>query len=92
MMRGKLFLTTCDGSHAWYMQSPSSDLDLKIVYVADMDELLAGKLPEVLTGTQRRHKVHNLLSRLSRQGLIVNDGSRRYPRWQVADAKGTRNK
>jgi ATP-dependent DNA helicase RecG len=58
----------------------------------EIDELLAGKLPEVLTGTQRRHKVHNLLSRLSRQGLIVNDGSRRYPRWQVADAKGTRNK
>lgn len=43
MMRGKVFLTSNDGSFAWRMNTPTSDFDLKIVYVMDMDDLLAGK-------------------------------------------------
>ena len=50
---------------------------------ADIDRLLFDKLPEVLTEEQKKHKVHNMLSELSRHGQIVNKGSRGHPRWQV---------
>jgi len=50
---------------------------------AEIDRLLFNKLPEVLTVEQKRHKVHNMLSELSRHGQIVNKGSRSHPRWQV---------
>ena len=39
----KVFLTSNDGSFAWRMQTPTSDHDLKIVYIMPMDDLLAGK-------------------------------------------------
>jgi ATP-dependent DNA helicase RecG len=52
---------------------------------AEIDRLLIGKLPEVLTESQKASKVHNILSHLSRTGVIRNDGSRRYPRWVIAE-------
>lgn len=51
---------------------------------AEIDRLLIGKLPEVLTESQKASKVHNLLSQLARSGEIRNAGSRRYPRWVIA--------
>ena len=51
---------------------------------AEIDRLLLGKLPEVLTEEQKRTKIHNLLSRLARNGDIVNRGSRRKSSWIIA--------
>ncbi len=50
---------------------------------ADIDRLLFDKLPEVLTEEQKKHKVHNMLSELSRHEQIMNKGSRGHPLWQV---------
>jgi ATP-dependent DNA helicase RecG len=47
-----------------------------------INELLLDKLPEILTEKQKKTKIHNLLSELSRrEGKIVNQGSRKYPSW-----------
>jgi len=51
----------------------------------EIDRLLLDKLPEVLTERQKKHKVHNLLSELARQGRIVNTASRNRSKWQVVD-------
>jgi ATP-dependent DNA helicase RecG len=55
---------------------------------AEIDRLLLGKLPEALTDTQRKSKVHNLLSLLKRRGAIQNTGTRRQPKWEATS--GTR--
>lgn len=49
-----------------------------------IDSLLFDKLPEVLSESQKKTKVHNLLSGLSRKRLIRNVGSKAQPRWIVA--------
>jgi len=51
---------------------------------ADINRLLAGKLPDILTDTQKSTKIHNILAQLSRRGEICNMGSRRYPQWFIA--------
>ncbi|WP_300338612.1 RNA-binding domain-containing protein [Accumulibacter sp.] len=53
---------------------------------ADIDRLLLDKLPEVLTSAQKLNRIHNLLRRLTETGLIVNEGSRRWPKWVLAGA------
>ncbi|MDF1553864.1 MAG: putative DNA binding domain-containing protein [Deferrisomatales bacterium] len=50
---------------------------------AKIDHMLLDKLPEVLTAEQKKNRVHNLLSALSRKGLIYNSGTRGQPRWQA---------
>lgn len=50
-----------------------------------IDEMLMNKLPEVLSEKQKKSKVHNLLSELSRKGVIRNIGSRGQPQWQIGD-------
>lgn len=52
----------------------------------EIDSLLIGKLPEILTLEQKKSKVHNLLFKLSRQGRIENRGTRRYSRWAAPNA------
>ena len=47
----------------------------------DVDRLLLNKLPEVLTQAQKLNRIHNLLRQLAEAGVIVNQGSRRWPRW-----------
>jgi ATP-dependent DNA helicase RecG len=49
----------------------------------EIDRLLVGKLPEVLSEAQKTSKVHNILSQLAHNGDIRNDGSRRFPRWVI---------
>ena len=49
----------------------------------EIDHLLVDKLPEVLTAEQKRNKVHNLLTKLSREGRICNIGSRGRPQWKI---------
>lgn len=47
----------------------------------EVDELLLPKLPDRMTGEQKRRKVHNLLQELRRAGKIANQGSRAEPKW-----------
>lgn len=49
--------------------------------------LLFDKLPEVLSESQKKTKVHNLLSGLSRKGLIRNTGSKTQSRWVAMDGE-----
>lgn len=57
-----------------------------------IDSLLLDKLPEVLTVRQKKDKVHNLLSELSREKRIRNVGSRGRPKWQVTDGDADQTK
>jgi ATP-dependent DNA helicase RecG len=54
----------------------------------DINKLLLDKLPDVLTEKQKMSKVHNLLRDLSSKEMVVrNVGSRRYPKWVLAKQK-----
>lgn len=69
-------------------------LDLILLFITDhgpvsrkeIDELLLNKLPEILTEEQKRSKIHNLLSILSRQKRIHNTGTRKEPKWIVVES------
>ncbi len=52
----------------------------------DVDQLLLPKLPDRLTGEQKRRKVHNLMQELRRAGKIENRGTRAQPAWYIKDA------
>ena len=41
-MNGTCFFTANDGSHAWGMQTPASDWDLKVIYIAPIEKILSG--------------------------------------------------
>ena len=47
----------------------------------DIDALLWGKLSEALSDPQKDDKISNLLTRMRRDGLIQNAGSRGLPSW-----------
>lgn len=47
----------------------------------EVNDLLIPKLPEMLSGEQKRRKVHNLLQELRRAGKIANQGTRQVPKW-----------
>lgn len=48
----------------------------------EIDLLLLDKLPEVLSETQKRNKIRNLIQRLAKEGRITNAGSRAKPQWR----------
>lgn len=52
---------------------------------ADINKLLLGKLSEALTEKQKGNKISSLLTKLRRQGTIVNAGSDTAPSWQLAE-------
>jgi ATP-dependent DNA helicase RecG len=52
---------------------------------SEIDRLLTGKLSEALTAEQKERKVGNLLTKLRRQGRILNAGSRGKPIWKLAE-------
>ncbi len=54
-----------------------------------IDQLLLGKLPEVLTSKQKKDKVHNLLSELSKKGVIRNIGTRGRSQWVPSAGEGS---
>lgn len=54
----------------------------------EVDATLLKKLPEVLTETQKKAKIHNLLAELARGGKIRNTGSRSKPQWQAVGSLG----
>lgn len=47
----------------------------------DIDGMLLGKLPEVLSEQQKKNKVRNLIQQLARDAEIRNIGSRGKPQW-----------
>lgn len=49
----------------------------------DIDSFLWNKLPDVLTDSQKQSKVHNLLTRLRKQGVIESIGATRSAHWQL---------
>ncbi len=49
----------------------------------EIDTLLTPLLSTALTQDQKRNKIHNLLQKLARRGVIVNRGSRGSPRWEL---------
>lgn len=56
----------------------------------DIDQLLAGKLSELLDEDQQSNKVGNLLSALREEGKIVNAGSRKAPHWILSTGQDGR--
>lgn len=52
---------------------------------SEIDRLLLDKLPEVLSETQKRAKIHNLMAELARKRKIENRGSRGHPAWHTVD-------
>ena len=51
----------------------------------EIDNLLWDKLSEALDDEQKWNKISNLLTKLRRAGRIRNAGSRRVPKWQLAE-------
>ncbi|WP_281984338.1 RNA-binding domain-containing protein [Azonexus hydrophilus] len=51
----------------------------------EINQLLLDKLSEALSPEQKINKVNNLLTKLRRQGVIVNTGSDSLPCWQLAE-------
>lgn len=47
----------------------------------DLDDLLLSKLPDQMSGQQKRDKVRNLVQELRREGRIQNQGSRAESKW-----------
>ena len=60
----------------FYVQWVVRRLSMSPCRRAELEQLLLGKLPDVLTGEQKRNKVKNLLAAMSRGGLITTDGKR----------------
>ena len=52
-----------------------------------VNQLLLSKLSDGLDEDQKSNKISNLLTKLRRNGDIVNMGSDREPRWQIAEKK-----
>ncbi len=51
----------------------------------EINKLLLPKLSEALEEPQKLSKISNLLTKLRRRGEIVNTGSDRDPKWQIAE-------
>jgi ATP-dependent DNA helicase RecG len=51
----------------------------------EIRDLLMDKLPDNLDQLQKENKIRNLLAALREEGKIRNIGSRRYPRWVLAN-------
>lgn len=55
-----------------------------------LDRLLLSKLSDGLNEEQKHNKVANLLSAMRRSGIIRNEGSKKAPKWLLAEK--TQNK
>jgi ATP-dependent DNA helicase RecG len=47
----------------------------------DIDELLWGKLPDILNDNQKKNKITNLIAELRQKGKITNQGTFAFPKW-----------
>jgi ATP-dependent DNA helicase RecG len=48
---------------------------------SDIDGLLMDILPDILDEKQKKIKINNLIREMSKTDIIVNKGSRKYPKW-----------
>lgn len=75
------------GQQAQYLLDKGFEKDFYLMWVlkrlrmgnckrAELERLLLGKLPELLSAEQKRNKVKNLLAEMSRKKLITADGKR----------------
>ena len=75
------------GQQAQYLLDKGFEKDFYLMWVlkrlrmgdckrAELERLLLGKLPEVLSAEQKRNKVKNLLAEMSRKALITANGKR----------------
>jgi ATP-dependent DNA helicase RecG len=53
---------------------------------AEINKFLMDKLSDALNEKQKYNKVSNLLTKLRRNGLIVNTGSDAVPCWRLAES------
>lgn len=51
----------------------------------DIEDLILLKLSDALDAEQKKNKIGNLLTNLRRAGKIRNTGSRKMPRWELAE-------
>lgn len=51
---------------------------------SELDKLLIDKLSDALSTGQKRTKISNLLTKMKRQGIIINMGSRKKSLWKIA--------
>jgi ATP-dependent DNA helicase RecG len=58
----------------------------------DIDKLLMPKLSEILTDDQKRNKIHNLLGKMKRDGIIRNQGGRGISSSYVLINQGNKSK
>ncbi|MBR9976979.1 MAG: putative DNA binding domain-containing protein [Bacteroidetes bacterium] len=84
-------------SKADYIRTRAQDDDFYCKLIADylkkfgkasrdeIDKLLKDKLSDALDATQKSNKIANLLTKMRRNGLIVNRGSRTAPEWYLAE-------
>ena len=59
---------------------------------SDLDEFLLDKLSEALSPEEKYRKLSSLLTKLRRQGRIVNTGSRKKSKWTLAENKSESKK
>lgn len=60
--------------------------DHKIMTKAEVFELLADVLSDVMNNEQKVHRVDNLLKKLKRNGVIGNTGRGRYAKWYLVNS------
>ncbi|MFA7123694.1 MAG: RNA-binding domain-containing protein [Candidatus Delongbacteria bacterium] len=51
----------------------------------EINELLLKKLSDTFDDLQKDNKIKNLLTKLRRSGIIINEGSRTSPEWKLAE-------
>ena len=51
----------------------------------EFDKLLRPMLDEALSEDEKRNKINNLITKWRRAGIIVNHGSKKAPRWTLAE-------
>ena len=56
----------------------------------EFDELLLPKLPDILDGAQKGHRVRNLLQAMRRDGLIYREGPRATAVWRLGEGSAKR--
>ena len=50
----------------------------------EIDDLLLDKLPEYMSSKQKKSKIHNIMSEMSKTGRIKNIGSKFKSKWITA--------
>lgn len=78
------YIRTRGQDDAFYLKLITDYLTLKgEASRADFNQLLLDKLSDALSDQQKARKISGLLTKLRKQGAIVNAGSDTAPKWQL---------